>query len=259
MGDELAGKVALVSGAARGQGASHARLLAANGAAVVLGDLLDDLGLAVAEEIRSQGCEAVYTHLDVRSNEDWDAAVALAEERYGRLNILANNAGKVAHTGVEDCTDEEWDEIIAINQGGVFRGTRAAIPAMRRTGYGSIINTSSTYGISGTWGYAAYVASKHAVIGLTRSTAIQYSHENIRCNAICPGACDTPMLAEELEIFEADPNFDWDVWLSKQPIRRVCQPEEISAMVLFLASERSSFATGGVFSVDGGNTAGPIG
>jgi 3alpha(or 20beta)-hydroxysteroid dehydrogenase len=252
MSNELNGKVALVSGASRGQGASHARLLASSGASVVCADVLDDLGIAVADQIVGDGGTAVYSHLDVRSNSDWEAGVALAQERFGRLDILVNNAGVVGVAGVDECSDQEWDDVIAVNQTGQFRGIRAAIPALRRAGGGSIINTASVYGLRGVWGYAAYVASKHAVIGLTKSTAIQYGPENIRANAICPSAVQTPMLEEELKIFEANPDFDWQQWLETKPIPRVAESEEISEMVLYLASSRSAFITGSTFTIDGG-------
>ena len=144
MSGMLDGKVGLISGSARGQGTCHARILAANGARVVVSDLLYDLGEAVARDI---GPTAVYTHLDVRSNADWDAATELAVARFGRLDILCNNAGVVGMSGVADCPDEEWDEVVAVNQSGVFRGTRAAIPALRRSGGGSIVNVASTLGL----------------------------------------------------------------------------------------------------------------
>jgi 3alpha(or 20beta)-hydroxysteroid dehydrogenase len=253
----LEGKVALISGSARGQGASHARILAAAGAAVVGGDILDDLGREVAEEIDAGDGRAVYTHLDVRRNEDWAAAVRLAEERFGRLDILCNNAGIVRMEGVGECSDEEWDEVVAVNQSGVFRGTRAAIPALRRAGGGSIVNTASTLGLKGAWGYAAYTASKHAVVGLTKSTAVQYGPENIRANAICPSSVDTPMHRGEMEHFQDNPYFDFEKWLAdNHPISRIAEPEEISHLVLYLVSPMAKWVTGATLSIDGGFMAG---
>jgi 3alpha(or 20beta)-hydroxysteroid dehydrogenase len=250
----LAGKVALVSGSARGQGASHARVLAAAGAKVVVSDLLDDLGEEVAAEI---GEAAVYTHLDVRSDADWKAAVGLAEEKFGSLDILCNNAGIVRMEGVGEVTDEEWDEVIATNQTGVMLGSRAAIPAMRRAGGGSIVNTSSTLGLKGAWGYAAYTASKHAVIGLTKSTAVQYGADNIRANAICPSSIDTPMHWGEMEHFKENPYFDFDKWLDdSHAIARVAEAEEVSHLVLYLCSPMAKWVTGASFSIDGGFMAG---
>jgi 3alpha(or 20beta)-hydroxysteroid dehydrogenase len=234
----LEGKVALISGSARGQGASHARVLAAAGASVVGGDILDDLGQEVAEQITEADGSAVYTHLDVRSNEDWDAAVKLAEERFGRLDILCNNAGIVLMEGVGECTDEEWDEVIAINQTGVMRGTRAAIPALRRAGGGSIVN-------------------KHAVIGLTKSTAVQYGQDNIRANAICPSSVDTPMHWGEMEHFQENPHFDFEKWLNdNHAIPRLAEPAEISHLIVYLVSPMAKWVTGAALSIDGGFMAG---
>jgi 3alpha(or 20beta)-hydroxysteroid dehydrogenase len=242
--ETLQGKVALISGSARGQGAAHAQLLAAHGAAVVVSDVLDELGREAAEQIGAAGGRAVYTHLDVRSNEDWDAAVALAEREFGRLDILSNNAGIVRMEGAGECSDEEWDEVIAVNQSGVFRGTRAAIPALRRAGGGSIVNTSSTLGLKGAWGYAAYTASKHAVIGLTKSTAVQYGPDGIRANAICPSSVDTPMHAGEMEHFEQNEYFDFEKWLDdNHAIPRLAEPTEISHLVLYLVSPMAKWVT----------------
>jgi 3alpha(or 20beta)-hydroxysteroid dehydrogenase len=253
----LEGRVALISGSARGQGAEHARVLAANGAAVVVSDVLDDLGEAVAAEITAAGGQPVYQHLDVRSNEDWDAGVALAEERFGRLDILCNNAGIVGMEGVGECSDEEWDEVIAVNQTGLFRGSRAAIPALRRAGGGSIVNTSSTLGLKGARGYAAYIASKHAVIGLTKSMAVQYGTDNIRTNAICPSSVDTPMHWGEMEHFENDPDFDFDTWLAdNHAINRIMTTTEISHLVLYLVSPEATAVTGASLSIDMGFMAG---
>ncbi len=254
MSEMLEGKVALISGSARGQGASHASVLAAAGAQVVVSDVLDDLGAEVAAEI---GDKAVYTHLDVRSNDDWEAGVALAEEKFGRLDILCNNAGIVLMEGAGECSDEEWDEVIAVNQSGVFRGTRAAIPALRRAGGGSIVNTASTLGLKGAWGYVAYIASKHAVVGITKSTAVQYGGENIRANAICPSSVDTPMHEGEMEHFKDNPYFDFNKWLDdNHAIPRIAAAEEISHLVLYLCSPMAKWVTGASFSIDGGFMAG---
>ncbi len=254
MSGDLEGKVALISGSARGQGASHARVLAAHGARVVVSDVLDDLGGAVAAEI---GDAAVYTHLDVRSNSDWYAAVRLAEELFGSLDIVCNNAGIVGMEGVGECSDEEWDEVIAVNQTGVFRGTRAAIPALRRAGGGSFVNISSTLGLKGAGAYVAYTASKHAVIGITKQTAVQYGPANIRANAICPSSIDTPMHLGEMEYFKDNPGFDFDKWLGdSHPIARIADPVEVSHLVLYLVSPMARWVTGASFSIDGGFMAG---
>jgi 3alpha(or 20beta)-hydroxysteroid dehydrogenase len=256
VGQRMHGKVALISGAARGQGAAHALRLAGEGASVLCTDVLDELGQETAEAIAAKGFDAAYLHLDVRSNQDWAAAVAEAERRWGKLDVLVNNAGIVAISDVETCTDEEWDDVLAVCQNGVFRGTRAAIPALRRAGGGSIVNTASVYGLRGVWGYAAYQTAKAGVLAITRSTAKTYGHEGIRANAVCPGVVQTPMLEAELEIFASNPHFDFERdHLPLIPLgARVAQPEEISEIVLHLASDESRYTTGSAYVVDGGLT-----
>jgi 3alpha(or 20beta)-hydroxysteroid dehydrogenase len=252
----MQGKVAIVSGAARGQGAAHALRLASEGASVLCTDVLDDLGKETAESIAAKGFDADYLHLDVRSNADWASAVDEAERKWGKLDVLVNNAGIVAVNDVEQCSDEEWDEVLSVCQNGVFRGTRAAIPAMRRAGGGAIVNTSSVYGFRGVWGYAAYQTAKAGVLAITRSTAKTFGIDNIRANAVCPGVVDTAMLASELEIFATNPYFDFERdHLSQIPIgKRAAQPEEIAEIVLHLASDESAYTTGLAYVVDGGLT-----
>ena len=182
----LEGKVALISGGARGQGAVEAKLFASEGASVVIGDILDDAGRQVEAEIAESGGSATYVHLDVTSESEWNDAVSAAVERYGKLDILVNNAGILIRAGVEDTTEEDWDRIMDINAKGVFLGTKAAIPAMREAGGGSIINISSVAGLQGSPGAAAYSSTKGAVRILTKSTAVQYATENIRCNSVHP-------------------------------------------------------------------------
>ncbi|BBZ35794.1 SDR family NAD(P)-dependent oxidoreductase [Mycolicibacterium confluentis] len=253
---EFAGKTVLISGSARGQGASHAKRFAEQGAKVVVSDIRDELGEAVAEEIRQNGGEAVYQHLDVRLTEDWDAAVARAEKEFGNLNILINNAGIVSCDAADVCSDDMWGNVIDTNAAGVFKGIRAAVPALKRAGGGAIVNTASMMGIVGSWGYAAYVSSKFAVVGLTKSAALTYAGDNIRVNAIAPGCVDTPMLDEEKVIMASNPYWDFDEWVNTQPIAKIAQPEEISELVLFLASDRTRYCTGSVYPIDGGSTAG---
>jgi 3alpha(or 20beta)-hydroxysteroid dehydrogenase len=248
----LEGRVAIVTGAARGQGASHARHLAREGARVLLTDVLDDLGKAVAEELREAGHEADYAHLDVRDSAQWEGVVSDVVERWGSVDILVNNAGVCELSELADTSDDEWSYVMDTNAGGVFRGCRAVIPAMRASGGGTIVNTASVQAIKGSWGYAAYQASKSAVLGITRSAAKTYAHANIRVNAVAPSAVNTAMMDAELAYFETNPNFDFDAWLKAQPISRIAEPEEVSKMVVFLASDLSSYSTGGVFPVDGG-------
>ncbi|MCB0938173.1 MAG: glucose 1-dehydrogenase [Mycobacterium sp.] len=231
------GKVALISGAARGMGASHARLLAAEGARVVLGDVLDEEGRAVAEEI---GDAARYVHLDVTSPEDWAAAVGLALNAFGTLNVLVNNAGIVYRRRLRNLERERWQRVLDVNLTGTMLGMRAVIEPMTEAGGGSIINMSSIQAMRGTPGNHGYVASKWAIRGLTKSAALELAPNNIRVNSLHPGMIRTPMTAHMPED------------LVSSPLGRIGEPVEVSTFVLFLASDESSFATGAEFVMDGG-------
>ncbi len=248
----MTGKVALVTGGARGQGAAHAELLASEGAAVVVGDVLDAEGETVAARIRSGGQSAHYRRLDVTDLADWTAAIELAQREYGRLNVLVNNAGVPNYVPLLDCTDEEWNRTIAVNQTGVFYGMRCAVPAMQRAGGGSIVNVSSVFGgIRGVGAHIAYTASKAAVVAMTHSVAKSHASDNIRANAIAPGAVDTPMYQQDIDFWGADA---MTAHLQEQPIKRVAAPIEMSYAVLFLASDEASYITGITVAVDGGLT-----
>src|SRR4029450_10476166 len=217
----------------------------------VLGDVLDEEGRQVEAEIRTAGGDATYLHLDVTREDDWRAAVALAEHTYGRLNVLVNNAGIVIRKSIEETTEDDLDRILAVNLKGVFWGTKQAIPAMRRAGGGSIINISSTAGLVGSpYGSASYTASKGAVRLFTKVTAVQHAKDNIRCNSVHPGPIDTPMIQESL----ADPARQED-FLQRTPLGRIGTPEDIAYGVLYLASDESSFVTGSELVIDGGRTA----
>jgi NAD(P)-dependent dehydrogenase (short-subunit alcohol dehydrogenase family) len=245
MAGRLEGKVALISGAARGQGASHAELFVAEGASVVLGDVLEKEVLVLADELRDGGGAAESIRLDVTSSDDWAAAVALAEERFGRLDVLVNNAGIIDEGGAVDEPEWAWDQVIAVNQTGMFLGMKHAVPAMRRAGGGSIVNISSTLGVVGADDYIAYQASKGAVRQMTRSAALSYARDGIRVNAVCPGFITTPMTdALDDEIHEHD--------IGMTPMGRAGRPVEVSWAVVFLASDESSFVTGSDLVVDGG-------
>ena len=247
----LEGKVALISGGARGQGACEARMFAAEGASVVFGDILDDLGQQVEAEIRELGCEATYVHLDVTSQDQWEAAVQTAVDRYGKLDVLVNNAGICNWGKLEDSSGEEWDRIMEINGKGVFLGTLVAIPEMKKAGGGSIINISSISGLVGQDTVtAAYNASKGAVRLLTKTTAIQYAADGIRANSVHPGSVATPMTAER----QSDPEILRQSE-ARIPLGRVGQPEDIAYGVLYFASDESSFVTGSELVIDGGYTA----
>lgn len=247
----LENKVALISGGARGQGAAEVRLFASEGARVVFGDILDEEGQKVEAEVRELGGEVTYVHLDVVSESDWASAVATAVGRYGKLDILVNNAGVVSWGVLEDTSVPEWDRVMDINAKGVFLGTRAAISAMREARGGSIINISSISGIIGQDSIQpVYNASKGAVRLLTKATAIQYARENIRVNSIHPGTVATDMNAER----RADPELLHQT-LSRIPLGRIAQPEDIAYAALYLASDESSFVTGSELVIDGGFTA----
>jgi 3alpha(or 20beta)-hydroxysteroid dehydrogenase len=250
----LDGKVALVSGGARGQGEAEVRLFVAEGAKVVFGDVLDDLGSVVAKEL---GESAQYLHLDVRSEADWIEAVSEAESRFGKLNVLVNNAGVLSMGPLtHDVPLEDYMRVIEINQVGPFLGMRTAIPALLRAGGGSIVNTSSTNGLAGYGGTMAYTASKFAVRGMTKNVALEYGAAGIRCNSIHPGGVDTAMTRpDELGGFTAQ---DQAAAWAGNPIPRIGQPEEIARLALFLASDESSYCSGGEFIADGGQTAGIV-
>ena len=245
----LDGKVALISGGARGQGAAEALLFAREGAKVVIGDLLDDEGKQVEAQIAELGGDATYIHLDVTSADDWDAAVQTALERYGGLHILVNNAGIGGQrVSLEETTSEFWDMTLNINGKGVFLGTKAAIPAMRDSGGGSIVNISSIAGIIGSPnGNPSYAASKGAVRLLTKSTAVQHAADNIRCNSVHPGLIITAMTEAILADPERRQYYDEHI-----PLGRYGTVDDIANGVLFLASDDSSFVTGSELVIDGG-------
>ena len=247
----LDGKVVLISGGARGQGATEAKMIASEGAKVVFGDILDDEGKMVEAEISEVGHEATYVHLDVTKEADWKAAVDTAVDRYGKLDILVNNAGILIRKSIEETTEEEWDRIMAINAKGVFLGTKQAIPAMRLAGGGSIVNISSTAGLVGSLdGSPSYTATKGAVRLFTKATAIQYAKENIRCNSVHPGPIDTVMINDTL----IDP-VRRERRMQRLPLKRIGTTEDIAYGVLYLASDESSFVTGAELVIDGGTTA----
>jgi NAD(P)-dependent dehydrogenase (short-subunit alcohol dehydrogenase family) len=246
----VAGKVALISGGAGGIGAATAKLLAKEGAAVVIADLLEDEGRATEVLIAESGGRALFVNLDVTSEESWNSAVQAAVSSFGKLDILVNNAGVSHRTGVEKTTSEAWDKVMDVNVKGVFLGTKTAIPEMRKAGGGSIINISSIYGMVGSDTSAAYHASKGAVRIFNKSTAIQYASENIRANSVHPGFVDSPMTRGH----DDDPNIQ-EERVAKMPLGRMGEPEDIAAGILYLASDESSFVTGAELVIDGGMTA----
>ncbi len=247
----LENKVAFISGGARGMGAMEARLFAAEGAAVAIGDVIEEDGRSVAREIRDQGGRARFVSLDVTSESGWTAAVAATVAQFGKLDILVNNAGVSASGRVEEVAVADWDRVMAINAKGVFLGTKAAIPEMRRAGGGSIINISSQLGLVGAaFTSPQYPASKGAVRLLTKSTAIQYAGEGIRANSVHPGPINTPMT----QVRRDDPE-TYELMVSQIPLGRFGESLEVAYGVLFLASDESSFMTGSELVIDGGWTA----
>jgi len=243
---KLDGKVALISGGARGQGAAEAEIFVREGAKVVFGDVRDDDGKKVEAAI---GRDAVYVHLDVTSEADWQRAVATATSRFGRLDILINNAAIVIpRVPIEERTADEWDRVMAVNAKGVFLGTKAVIPAMRASGGGSIVNISSIAGIGQSLQQEpAYAASKGAVRIFTKVTAAQHAKDKIRCNSIHPGPVDTEMFHAAFP--------DKDVMarrLARIPLGRMGTVPEIVAAVLYFASDESGYTTGSELLIDGG-------
>jgi NAD(P)-dependent dehydrogenase (short-subunit alcohol dehydrogenase family) len=247
----LEGKIALISGGARGMGAVEARLFAKEGAKIIIGDVLEDEGRKLEAEVNATGGEALFVRLDVTSEADWQKAVEAAVNRFGKLDVLVNNAGISGRGRVEDTAVDEWDRVMAVNAKGVFLGTKVAIPAMRRAGGGSIINISSQLGLVGTdHSSPQYQASKGAVRLLTKATAIQYAKEGIRANSVHPGPIVTPMT----EAARADPE-RYQLMLSRIPLGCYGQPEDVAYGVLYLASDESRWVTGSELVIDGGWTA----
>jgi 3alpha(or 20beta)-hydroxysteroid dehydrogenase len=251
----LTGKVALVSGAARGQGEAEARLFVEEGARVVLGDVLDDLGEVVAKDL---GDAARYVHLDVRDEGSWRAAVALAEAEFGPVNVLVNNAGIFRVSALVDTPVEQFRDVVEVNQLGPFLGMKAVVPSMVKAGGGSIVNISSTNGLAGFPGTISYTSTKFAVRGMTKTAAMELGPLGIRVNSIHPGGVDTDMIRpENLGMLAATPDALGDRF-NDLPLRRVGQPIEIARLALFLASDDSSYSTGSEFVADGGMLAGPL-
>jgi cyclopentanol dehydrogenase len=246
----LEGKVALISGGARGQGACEGRLFAQEGAKVVLTDILDEEGESVAAEIRQQGGDAIYVRLDVTQEQQWQDVIQATVDRYGKLDILVNNAGIFPMVRVEDTSVELWEQVMDINVTGVFLGTKHAIPAMRTAGGGSIINISSVAGLVGGSRAAAYSASKGAVRILTKGTAVQYASDGIRANSVHPGIIVTQMTEELLS--DEDQRAQR---LTSTPLGRFGTADDVAYGVLFLASDESSYVTGSELVIDGGSTA----
>ena len=238
---DLTGRTALVTGGARGLGAAYVRALHTAGAAVVVADLLDDEGAALVEEL---GPRTSFVHLDVTDEQGWDAAVAAAVERYGRLDVLVNNAGIANAAPIEHSSTAKWHAVIAVNLTGTFFGCRAVVPAMAAAGGGSIVNISSVEGLRGSPGLHGYTAAKFGVRGLTKSLAVELGPRGIRVNSVHPGLILTDMTTridpERIDI----------------PLGRAGTPDDVAGTIVFLASDASRFTTGAEFVVDGGMVTG---
>ncbi|MGH3517287.1 MAG: glucose 1-dehydrogenase [Haloechinothrix sp.] len=244
----LAGKVALITGAARGQGAAAARRFVEEGARVLIADVLDADGKQLADEL---GDAAVFCHLDVTEEGDWEHAVGRAVAEFGSLNVLVNNAGILHFSALADTTLADYERVIRVNQIGTFLGLRSVVRPMREAGGGSIVNVSSVEGLAGMPFLVAYTASKFAIRGMTKVAALELGQDGIRVNSVHPGMIDTQMVADALGGHEVD-----TTWVKKKiPLGRVGQAGEIADLVLFLAGDESSYSTGAEFVADGGATA----
>ncbi len=238
----LRGRVALITGGARGQGAAHASRLASEGAAVVIADVLDDEGERTAERLRGQGLDVAYLHLDVSSPTSWAGVASEIEARFGRLDILVNNAGIIHVAAIEGEALDAWNTLLSVNLTGAFLGIQTMLPLLRGGSGSSIVNTSSIFGPSGAVGYAAYAASKAGLLGLTRTAALELAPHGIRVNALVPGGVSTPMNESEPE----------GGVVPETPMGRRADVSELAAAVAFLASDDASFVTGTELVVDGG-------
>ena len=246
---DFAGKVALITGGASGLGRACARLLAGRGAKVVIADLNDDGGAETVADIEAAGSEGRYVRTDVTQDEQVGAAVATAVDTWGSLDVAINNAGINGPTKfVADYTPEEWNDVMAVNLNGIFHGIRHEVPQMVKQGGGAIVNTSSGAGLVGFPMLPAYVASKHAVLGLTKAAALAYVRDGVRINAVCPGSTRTPLLEG---FMSQSPEIEQAISQSA-PIGRLAHPDEIAEAMVWLCSDAASFVIGHAFAVDGG-------
>jgi meso-butanediol dehydrogenase/(S,S)-butanediol dehydrogenase/diacetyl reductase len=245
----LSGKVAIVTGAASGIGKATALRLAEEGCLLLIADINDNWGEQVKQAIISDGGMAVYVHCDVADIQQVESMVNKAVELYGALHILVNNAGSGTYGKIPDLPPEEWRRLIAVCLDSVYYGCHFAIPQMRKSGGGAIVNTASVSGLFGDYGLAAYNAAKGGVVNLTRSIALDHGCENIRCNAVCPGAVETNLTSDVMNTPGHREKFN-----STNALGRIAEPEEIASAIAFLASDEASFITGENLVVDAGQT-----
>jgi 3alpha(or 20beta)-hydroxysteroid dehydrogenase len=248
----LDGKVALITGGARGMGKSHVRHFVAEGARVVFGDVLDDRGAYVAAGLGERSCR--YLHHDVTSEDDWAAAVALAQDAFGRLDVLVNNAGVLKFARIADMPLADFRQVLEVNAVGCWLGMKAVTEPMKRAGGGSIVNISSIEGFTGADGLSAYTASKFAIRGMTKVAARELAGFGIRVNSVHPGGVLTRMVVDSEGARSAD---EAQAFLKAMPLGRFAEPAEISRLVAYLASDDSSYSTGSEFVADGGLLSGP--
>lgn len=247
---EFSDKVAIVTGGASGIGRAVAEMLAAHGAAVAILDLDGTAGDGIAAEIVRRGWEAQFYRVDVARAIEVERAVQAASERYGPVDILVTSAGIQRYGTALTTSDEQWSEVLGVNLNGAWYAARACLPFMRGRG-GAIVNVASVQGLASQRNVFAYTVSKHALIGLTRSMAMDFAGEGVRVNAVCPGTVDTPMLRWAASL-DPDPQSVLEACRAMHPIGRIARPEEVAAVVVFLAHESASFVTGAVWTVDGG-------
>lgn len=247
----LDGKIAIITGAARGQGAAEARRFVAEGARVMVTDVLDDEGQTLVDEL---GAAARWFHLEVSDEDSWNGLVAHCEDELGAPTVLVNNAGVLSFNPITEVEPAEFRRVLEINLVGTFLGIRAVAPLMERAGGGSIVNIASTGGITGMPAVAPYVASKFGVTGMTKTAAMDLGPAGIRVNSVHPGAVATPMI-----MFEGVSDDDYAPYYERLPVKRIGTPDDVAAMVVFLASDESAYCTGAEFVVDGGQTCGDHG